>query len=214
MSCHPRRQTIDYSAPFPHLDCLFFGLRPVSRFGMSSKMSSDQFFQPFPHLGCTPPLLQTWEDDDQPLLDFAELAVLLSAISAAFVCESPPIDLSDSLRLPAVVAVNVAVGRGCGIDCCGGMRDLHTSAIWDSRHGLSGAGNRLSFPNERRAVGLPVPIIRNIAQVLTCAKRLKTLVATSFYLSRTPCVLFCFRRPFVFVHPLVVQRESERPNSY
>lgn len=31
---------------------------------------------------------QTWEDDDQPLLDFAELAVLLSAISAAFVCES------------------------------------------------------------------------------------------------------------------------------
>lgn len=31
---------------------------------------------------------QTWENDDQPLLDFAELAVLLSAISAAFVCES------------------------------------------------------------------------------------------------------------------------------
>lgn len=37
------------------------------------------------YLSCCPG--QTWENDDQPLLDFAELAVLLSAISAAFVCE-------------------------------------------------------------------------------------------------------------------------------
>ncbi|CAN0066087.1 unnamed protein product [Pylaiella littoralis] len=47
---------------------------------------------------------QTWEDDDQPLLDFTELAVLLSAISAAFVYVNPEVGLSAKFLIPNVFA--------------------------------------------------------------------------------------------------------------
>ncbi|CAM9181224.1 unnamed protein product [Scytosiphon promiscuus] len=47
---------------------------------------------------------KTWEDDDQPLLDFAELAVLLSAISAAFVYVNPDVGLSAKFLIPNVFA--------------------------------------------------------------------------------------------------------------
>eukprot|EP00752_Nemacystus_decipiens_P008396 g7506.t1 len=47
---------------------------------------------------------KTWEDDDQPLLDFAELAVLLSAISAAFVYINPDVGLSAKFLIPNVFA--------------------------------------------------------------------------------------------------------------
>eukprot|EP00903_Cladosiphon_okamuranus_P015741 g14529.t1 len=47
---------------------------------------------------------KTWENDDQPLLDFAELAVLLSAISAAFVYINPDVGLSAKFLIPNVFA--------------------------------------------------------------------------------------------------------------
>ncbi|CAM9713301.1 unnamed protein product, partial [Hapterophycus canaliculatus] len=47
---------------------------------------------------------KTWENDDQPLLDFAELAVLLSAISAAFVYVNPDVGLSAKFLIPNVFA--------------------------------------------------------------------------------------------------------------
>ncbi|CAM9864161.1 unnamed protein product [Ascophyllum nodosum] len=47
---------------------------------------------------------QTWENDDQPLLDFAELSVLVSAISAAFVYLNPDVGLSAKFLIPNVFA--------------------------------------------------------------------------------------------------------------
>ncbi|CAM9282641.1 unnamed protein product [Ectocarpus sp. 12 AP-2014] len=47
---------------------------------------------------------ETWENDDQPLLDFAELAVLVSATSAAFVYINPAVGLSAKFLIPNVFA--------------------------------------------------------------------------------------------------------------
>ncbi|CAN0110385.1 unnamed protein product [Ectocarpus sp. 12 AP-2014] len=47
---------------------------------------------------------ETWESDDQPLLDFAELAVLVSATSAAFVYINPAVGLSAKFLIPNVFA--------------------------------------------------------------------------------------------------------------
>ena len=64
---------------------------------------------------------QTWENDDQPLLDFAELTVLLSSVTAAFVCESQrnTFSLLPRKNLPVVVVVVVVVvdfAVGVGVD--------------------------------------------------------------------------------------------------
>lgn len=45
-------------------------------------------------------LIQTWEDDGQPSLDFAELAVLVSSITAAFVCKLKTKLLLRVFKLP------------------------------------------------------------------------------------------------------------------
>ncbi|CBJ30784.1 minor histocompatibility antigen H13, putative [Ectocarpus siliculosus] len=47
---------------------------------------------------------ETWENDDQPLLDFAELAVLVSATTAAFVYVNPAVGLSAKFLIPNVFA--------------------------------------------------------------------------------------------------------------
>lgn len=57
-------------------DCLMYKHRMLTRYS-----------PPLLWMRCFDTVLQAWENDDQPLLDFAELSVLVSSISAAFVCE-------------------------------------------------------------------------------------------------------------------------------
>eukprot|EP00904_Undaria_pinnatifida_P002370 jgi/Undpi1/12133/HiC_scaffold_5.g01809.m1 len=47
---------------------------------------------------------KTWENDDQPLLDFAELTVLLSSVTAAFVYLNPDVGLSAKFLIPNIFA--------------------------------------------------------------------------------------------------------------